>query len=92
MTNPNMVPPLNLEQRQALADFAKHMQANRRIFAETAQVAKRIHQEMINAPQWRIAETPKPEDAPEQQVWTIGPPKVNYVDHIQLMSEDEEEK
>lgn len=84
-----IVPPLNLEQRQALADFAKHMQDNKRIYAETAQMAKRIHQELLDAPQWRIAETPKPDDAPEQQVWEIGPPKVNFVDHIKLHDEEE---
>lgn len=87
----NIVPPLTLEQRQAVADFAKHMQDNRRIYAETAQMAKRIHQELVDAPQWRIAETPKPDNAPTEEVWSIGAPKVNYVDHIQLNDEEDSE-
>lgn len=75
---------LDGQQRGALGQYAKdfqtalpHMQA----FAKTAQ---RLHKEMVDAPVWRVVESPKPgEQQQEPEMWSVGHAKINYVDHIE---------
>jgi hypothetical protein len=73
---------LDGEQRQALGKFQKDFQTAMPHMAQLAQAAKRLHQSMIDAPLWRVIDTPKPDDAPEPEVWSVGHAQVNYVDHI----------
>jgi hypothetical protein len=32
---------------------------------------------------WRVVDTPKPDEAEEPKMWSVGHAKVNYVDHIE---------
>lgn len=78
----------------ALNNWAAAMRAAKPKLKETAQVAQAIHKEMVAAPVWRVAEG-QPEvgmERPAQQKdpWSIGPPKVNYVDHIDRLSDSHE--
>jgi Holliday junction resolvase len=73
---------LNAEQQAALTKFQQDFRAAAPMMVETANVAQRIFQEVLDAPQWKIADTDRPNDAPKQQMWTVGHAKVNYVDHI----------
>ena len=73
---------LNAEQQAALTKFQQDFRAAAPMMVETANVAQRIFQEVLDAPQWKIADTDRPTDAPKQQMGTVGHAKVNYVDHI----------
>jgi hypothetical protein len=74
---------LNTEQQAALTQFQKDFQKALPLMVETAGVAQRIFQEVMDAPQWKIVETDKPNDVPKPQMWTVGHAKVNHVDHIE---------
>ena len=76
---------LTPEQRAALAKYAKDMQMAKPQLKHLADTSRQIYQSMLDAQTWRIADAPLPPDTkepPEQQVWAIGAPKVNYVDRI----------
>lgn len=79
----NNIHLLTDEQRAALARYQKDFQKALPQIQELAQTAKAVHQSMIDAPVWRIVDTPKPDDAPEPKPWTVGHAQVNYVDHIE---------
>jgi hypothetical protein len=81
--SPNNIGKLNNEQRAALAKFQKDLKTAMPHIAEMGQTAKRLHQNMIDAPFWRVVETPKPDEVEELKPWTVGHAKVNYVDHIE---------
>jgi hypothetical protein len=73
---------LSGEQRAALDKFQKDFQTAMPHMAAMAQTAKQLHHSMINAPVWRIVDTPKPDEVEDPQMWSVGHAKVNYVDHI----------
>lgn len=73
---------LTAEQQEALIKFQQDFHKAVPMMVETASVAQRIFQEIMDAPQWKIAETDKPKDVPAQKMWTVGHAKVNYVDQI----------
>ena len=74
---------LNAEQRAALRKFQQDFQTAMPQLQHLAQTAKAVHQSMIDAPFWRIVDTPKPDEAEQPEMWTVGHAKVNYVDHIE---------
>lgn len=76
---------LTPEQRAALAKYARDMQTAKPQLRHLADTSMQVYQSMLDAQTWHIADAPLPPDTkepPEQKVWTIGAPKVNYVDHI----------
>lgn len=75
---------LNNEQRQALAQWAKDFREAMPRIAALTKAAQDTHDAMINAPGWYVQDAPKPDDQPEPQEWSTGPPKVNFVDHIEV--------
>lgn len=80
---PNNLHLLSGEQLAALGKFQKDLKTTMPHMQAMAQAAKRVHQAMIDAPVWRVVETPKPEDLAEPEPWTVGHAKINYVDHIE---------
>jgi hypothetical protein len=78
----NNIHLLSGEQKQALGKFQKDVQTAVPHMVEMAQAAKRLHQSMIDAPFWRVVETPKPDDVEEPKMWEVGHAKVNYVEQI----------
>jgi hypothetical protein len=83
----NNIHLLSGEQQAALATFQKDLKAATPQLNILAQAAKRLHQEMIDAPFWRVMDTPKPEDVEEPKMWSVGHAQVNYVDHIKTHNE-----
>lgn len=79
---PNNIHLLSGEQQAALGTFQKDLKKVMPHMAAMAQAAKRLNQAMIDAPYWRVVETPKPDEVEEPEMWTVGHAKVNYVDHI----------
>jgi hypothetical protein len=73
---------LSGEQLAALGKFQKDLKTAMPHMVAMAQAAKRLHQEMIDAPLWRVVETPKPDEVEEPEMWSVGHAEVNYVDHI----------
>lgn len=80
---PNNLHLLSGEQQQALGKFQKDLQTAMPHMIDMAKTAKRLHQNMLDAPVWRVVETPKPDEVEEPQMWSVGHAKVNYVDHIE---------
>jgi hypothetical protein len=82
---------LNDEQKAAVLKFQKDFQKVLPRIQESQMVARRIFQEMVDAPTWQIAETERPEHMPEpdEQVWTVGHAQVNEVDHIDIGEDSE---
>lgn len=84
---------MNPEQLAALNKWAGDMRKAAPMMKETAAAARKISEEMIAAPVWRMAEGSAPGGAPrpaEQPAWNIGAPKVNYVDHIDRIGDSAE--
>lgn len=74
---------LSGEQCEALGKFQKDFQTAMPHMAQMANTAKRLHQSMIDAPFWRVVETPRPDEIPDDpQEWTVGHAQVNYVKEI----------
>lgn len=73
---------LSGEQQQVLGKFQKDLQTAMPHMVQMANTAKRLHKSMVDAPFWRVLETPKPDEVEEPEVWTVGHAQVNYVDHI----------
>lgn len=88
---PKPVTGLDAKQLAALNDWASTYRTTLPKMAEIATAARKVNQEMIAAPVWRAVEGEpepgKPKPSFDQQ-WNIGPPKVNYVDNIELPSSD----
>jgi hypothetical protein len=80
---PNNIHLLSGEQQAALGKFQKDFKTAMPHMVAMAQAAKRLHQAMVDAPMWRIVDTPKPDEVEEPQMWSVGHAKVNYVDHIE---------
>lgn len=81
---------LSGEQFEALKKFQKDFQTVAPQMQSAATAAKTLFDSMIEAPVWRIAETPRPQDVPQQpEMWSVGHAKVNYVDHIDREGQDE---
>jgi len=76
------------EQRKVIVQWAKDFREAMPKIMEIRQAAQNTYDAYINAPGWHISEAPKPQDPPDHEVepeqWTMGPPKVNFVDHIEL--------
>lgn len=79
---PNNIHLLSGEQQAALGKFQKDLKTIAPRLVEMRQAAKRLNQAMIDAPVWRVVDTPKPDEVEEPEMWTVGHAKVNYVDHI----------
>ena len=83
---------LSDEQRAAIAKFTKDVKKAMPHITTIGQVAKQMHQELINAPTWYLAQAPKPPgfaDPPPEQ-WSVGHAKVNYVDHIETSQDGDQ--
>lgn len=81
---PNNLGLLDEAQQRELAKFQRDFKTVLPQMRGLAQTAKAVHQGMVNAPVWKVADAPKP-DAPVQEpgVWSVGHAKINYVDHIE---------
>ena len=77
---------LTTEQERALAQWQRDYQKAAPLIVETQAVAQRIWQELLNADEWRIAESVPPEHLKPKQpeLWSVGHAKVNIVDHIDI--------
>lgn len=86
---PNNLGLLDADQQRALAKFQRDFQSVLPQMRHLAETVKGVHRGMVNAPVWKVADAPKP-DEPVQEpgVWSVGHAQVNYVDHINT-SEDE---
>lgn len=81
------------EEIAALNQWAKDFTKVAPMMRQTAMAARKISEEMIAAPVWRMAEGSAPGGAPrpeDQPAWNIGAPKVNYVDHIDMIGDSPE--
>lgn len=83
---------LTMEQRKALAQVQRDMQARMPKIIEMGKTAQSVFENLIKAPTWQISETPRPEHVSEPKPWTVGHAKVNYVDKIELRTEGTEEE
>lgn len=87
----NNIDMLTGEQKSALGKFQTDVQTALPHMQEMARTAQALHRNMINAPVWKILDTPRPDDVPEQpQEWTVGHAKVNFVDHIKTEGAQEQ--
>jgi hypothetical protein len=82
---------LTTEQERAFAQWQRDFQKAYPLMLETQSVAKRLWQELLDAPGWRIAESEDPQHLRSEQpeMWTVGHAKVNYVDHIDVKGDTE---
>jgi hypothetical protein len=71
------------EQKAALAKFQQDLGRALPYMTEMGRAAQALHQAMVNAPIWRVAETPRPDGAPDESMFSVGHAQVNYVDHIE---------
>jgi len=78
----NNIGQMDAEEKRALGTFQRDLQRGMPQMQQLAAAAKRLHQAMIDAPTWQLMETPKPEDAEEPKMWSVGHAQVNYVDEI----------
>lgn len=71
---------LNPQQRAAVIQFVKDCQQAAPQVEEMQQTAQAVFAHWLRAPQWHIAEGENPQP---QDLWHVGAPEVNYVDHIE---------
>lgn len=74
---------LNSEQRAAFIQFAKDCKQAAPNVTEMQQTAQAVFAHWLKSPEWHIAEGENPGSKPPQDLWHVGAPKVNYVDHIE---------
>jgi hypothetical protein len=77
---------LTQDQQDALTQFQKDFRKAYPAIVETTAVAQKLFQELIDQPEWRIAEAEMPPGVAKpdtEKVWSVGHAKVNYVDHIE---------
>jgi hypothetical protein len=74
---------LSPDQQEALTKFQKDFTAAYPKIVEAQATAQRIFQEMLDAPEWQIAETELPQGVqrPEIEGWSIGHAKLNIEDN-----------
>jgi hypothetical protein len=72
---------LTPEQRAAFTQLYRDAQSVAPQMGEFQQMAQTLFTELLKAPKWSAAEGPG--DKPAQELWSIGSPEVNYVDHIE---------
>lgn len=72
---------LSQEQQEVLEKFQKDFTAAYPKIVEAQAVAQKIFQELIDQPEWRIAETQLPDGVqrPDLKPWSVGHAKV--IDH-----------
>ena len=84
---PKGLASMSREERVALADWAKRFRSVLPEIQRMGLTAKEIHKQMIEAPQWQIAEGTPVLDGEKPSLpsdpWNTGGPTVNYVDHIE---------
>lgn len=78
----NNIRQLDGNQRAALGKFQKDINKAMPHMVAMAENAKTLRQAMVDAPFWRIIETPKPDEVEPPEPWTVGHAQVNYVKHI----------
>lgn len=83
---------LSMEQRKALAKVQRDLQAAMPKMVEAGRTAQRMFEDLKNAQNWQISETPRPEQVSEPKPWTVGHAQVNYVDKIDLRTEGTEQE
>lgn len=83
---------MNNDEIDALNKWASDFRKAGPAMQGLANTAKAIHRDMIGSPVWRVAEG-QPEAGRErptdQDPWSIGAPKVNYVDHIETLGDSD---
>jgi hypothetical protein len=99
MTNSNPLIPkpvqgMNPEELAALNKWASDFRKVAPQLAQLASSSQGIHKAMLEAPVWRVAEGRPPGDMPrpeeKKDPFSIGAPKVNYVDHIDTSRDSHE--
>lgn len=78
---------LSDEQRAALGQFIRDAKSAEPYLRELRETAQDVFKQWMHSPQWSIVDGERPDDAAPQQTWSIGAPKVTYVDHIEGASE-----
>lgn len=71
------VSKLNPEQRAALAQLIRDCQQSAPDMKAMQDTAKQVFAQWLKAPQWGVAE------ADREDLWHVGAPAINYVDHIE---------
>lgn len=66
------------EEQAASAELLANMAAAAPYLAQVRKAGTDYFTALMNAPEWRIAEAPKPQDPAPEQTWNIGAPKVRY--------------
>jgi hypothetical protein len=75
---------LTPEQRDAFIQFVKDCRAAAPQIEEFKQTMQQVFVEMVRAPRWSLHDA---EGAPPpglDELWHVGAPVVNYVDHIDI--------
>ena len=71
---------LTPDQIAAAEELSEEMRKAAPTLAQIRKDGAAFFQAMMNAPEWTIAEAPKPGDVQQQQTWNIGAPTVRYFD------------
>lgn len=74
---------LSPEQKAAFVQFYQDCQRFAETRQELQQAARGVFAEFVKAPTWGVSEGPLEGDRPQQDLWRIGAPEVNYVDNIE---------
>lgn len=80
--NQKTVSGLDAEQLSALNDFARTYREALPRMNEIAAAAMKVRDDFISADTWRMVEGDNA--GQPQPLWSVGPPKINYVDSIEL--------
>lgn len=74
---------LDGEQKQALGKFQDDLKTALPRMQDMARTAQKLHRSMVDAPVWRVLDTPKPDEIEAPEMWSVGHAQVNYVEHIE---------
>lgn len=74
---------LSPEQREAFIQFYQDCQRFADTRNEVQTAARSVFSEFVKAQTWGVSEGPLEGDRPQQDLWRIGAPEVNYVDNIE---------
>lgn len=75
---------LSPEQRAALGQFLRDSKRAAPQVEEMRQTAQQVFAHLLKTPEWQLAEAEPPQgERPQESLWHVGAPEVNYVDHIE---------
>lgn len=81
---------LSPEQKESLTQWQKDFKKVFPAIQQSAGIAQRLFQEVMDAPIWQINEGPQLEEQVEPpKPWTVGHAKVEYVNRIETKGDSE---